>query len=173
MRVRDDFIAKESADERMATASPSGNDGINSSTWRRSQKRQWQWYDIYSAPVSSCSSYPSTMSSPDAGILHTAQFSFVDSHGRKIFLRGVNLSGSSKSPLHQPSHLLSRFWETAEAGGESFIGQPLNLEDGSADEHLARLRGWGFNLLRFPVTWEALEHAGPSVFLSSFCVSPV
>lgn len=93
--------------------------------------------------------------------LATTNFAFQDNHGRKIHLRGVNLSGSSKSPLNKPSHLLQDFWETAEAGGESFIGQPLNLEDGSGDEHLARLRGWGFNLLRFPVTWEALEHAGP------------
>ncbi|KAF7295266.1 Glycoside hydrolase family 5 protein [Mycena indigotica] len=107
---------------------------------------------------------PATGSATSSSYIHTTDCNFVDNAGRTLLLRGVNLSGSSKAPVDRPSYIREDFWETAEAGGESFIGRPLNIDDGSADVHLARLSGWGFNMLRFPVTWESLEHEGPGKF---------
>jgi hypothetical protein len=104
---------------------------------------------------------PATGKPTSASYIHTTEANFVDNAGRTLLLRGVNLSGSSKAPVGRPSYLLDGFWEDGETGECDFIGRPLDLDDGSADVHLARLRGWGFNMLRFPVTWEALEHKGP------------
>ncbi|KAA1475834.1 glycoside hydrolase [Dentipellis sp. KUC8613] len=107
---------------------------------------------------------PATGNPTSPNFIHTIDGSFVDSTGRTLLFRGVNLSGSSKAPVGEPSYILNGFWDDAEAEGKSFIGRPLNVDDGSADLHLARLRGWGFNVLRYPVTWESLEHEGPGQY---------
>ncbi|KAF9016038.1 glycoside hydrolase family 5 protein [Hymenopellis radicata] len=111
---------------------------------------------------------PATGQATTSSYIHTTDCNFVDNAGRTLLLRGVNLSGSSKAPLDKPSYVLDGLWDDAERGGKSFIYRPLNLDDGTADVHLARLRGWGFNMLRFPITWEALEHEGPGIFDDEF-----
>lgn len=86
---------------------------------------------------------------------------FVDREGRMVLLRGVNLGGSTKYPAtpNIPSHIGENFFEHRDV---SFVGRPFPLAE--ADEHYARLRAWGFNCLRFLITWEAVEHAGPGIY---------
>lgn len=97
-------------------------------------------------------------------MIHAQHTRFVDEHGRTLLLRGVNVGGSSKIPysprvdLHDP-----RFYNDRNV---SFVGRPFPLAE--ADEHFTRLREWGLTFLRFVVTWEAIEHAGPGQYDTAY-----
>ena len=94
-------------------------------------------------------------------MIHTDGPWFKDESGRTLILRGVNLGGSSKVPAKPDgaTYIRDSFFNHREV---SFVGRPFPLQE--ADEHFTRLREWGFTFLRFLVTWEAVEHAGPGSY---------
>jgi hypothetical protein len=93
--------------------------------------------------------------------IHAQNSHFIDNLGRKVMLHGINLSGSSKIPFKPDgaTYIRDGFFDHRNV---SFVGRPFPLDQ--ADEHLDRLREWGFNFLRLLVTWEAIEHAGPGIY---------
>ena len=96
-----------------------------------------------------------------SGMIKTDADRFVDEYGRTLLLRGVNVSGSAKLPA-VPNGATWRSEGFFDHRNVSFVGRPFPLEE--ADEHFARLKAWGFTLVRFLITWEAIEHAGPGLY---------
>jgi len=90
---------------------------------------------------------------------------FREPSGRRVLLRGVNLGGDTKVPFapDQRTHLPTDFSDHRTV---SFVGRPFPLDE--ADTHFARLRHWGFNVVRLLTTWEAVEHAGPGEYDTAY-----
>lgn len=92
---------------------------------------------------------------------------FKDSSSREVVLRGINFAADAKLPVnpYRPSHAPDDdgFFD---GDNVSFVGSPFPLSE--FDVHLARLRAWGFNTLRYIFTWEALEHKGPGIYDDEF-----
>ena len=81
-----------------------------------------------------------------------------DATGRRVFLRGVNVSG--KLPLGHTT------WTYYPPRKGSFVGSLFDLE--TIDTHLRRLAGCGFTLLRLNVPWEALEPESEGVYDAAY-----
>lgn len=96
---------------------------------------------------------------------------FVDSLGRKTTLRGINVDGAMKLPV-EPA-MTSYEGDSSDenniffdGNNVSFVGRPFPLEE--AELHFQRIKSWGFNTIRYLLTWEAIEHAGPDVYDDDF-----
>ncbi|MBS0585678.1 MAG: cellulase family glycosylhydrolase [Verrucomicrobia bacterium] len=88
---------------------------------------------------------------------------FKDEYNRTLILRGVNIPAKTPKKPYGSAPWGKNFFAHREV---SFVDCPFPLDE--ADEHLARLRYWGFTVIRLTVTWEAIEHKGPGKYDTAY-----
>ncbi|KAI4287254.1 MAG: hypothetical protein L6R35_003485 [Caloplaca aegaea] len=93
--------------------------------------------------------------------LHIEGRTFRDSANREVTLRGINVAGDAKFPTSPdlPSNHSEHFYD---GDNVSFIDRPFSIDE--AHTHFSRLKRWGYSLIRYIFTWEAIEHAGPGKY---------
>jgi hypothetical protein len=97
-------------------------------------------------------------------LFHSKDGVLRDALGRERIFRGMNLSGgkvpfSPDGETRLPGSLFP-------ARGVSFTGRPFPEAEG--DEHFSRLRSIGCTLIRWNLTWEAVEHENPREYDEDF-----
>lgn len=103
--------------------------------------------------------------------LHVEDGHLVDALGRKRVLKGINVDSAMKFPTKpsMPSYEGNSLDPDSvffDGDNVSFVGRPFPLEE--AELHLNRIKSWGFNVIRYLLTWEAIEHAGPGKYDDDF-----
>lgn len=124
-----------------------------------------------------------------AGRVTTHLTHLKDAEGRYVFLHGVNLSGSTKTPkaIDGKVQLPTDLGNASNTGVPSYVGKPWNdagctfLADGAFDaasepacepaREIRKLRNAGFNVFRFLLNWEGVEHEGPGKYDQAYLAS--
>lgn len=133
--------------------------------WARSASK-----NSFTGPIPEAENHGSSIL--ECGPLETdGRGNFVDTKGRKFILKGINVDGALKFPC--TPNLPSYAGDSSDPNsiffdGENvlFVGRPFPLEE--AEVHFERIKSWGYNIIRYLITWEALEHAGPCKYDDDF-----